>query len=174
MKLSPLQLRHYVLRKVWVEPLERWEPKSEDMYPSAEGLRIDARVDLGATDDENRYAIRLTIKANPSAARFPYRFEMEVEGHFEVLAGKGRDDKRNLAAVNGTSLLYGVLRENLLALTHRFEHGPALLPTLHFLDLKKKAEGGARGATRTAVEGHVARGPRRSRRPMVKNRASGK
>lgn len=139
MNLSPLQLRHYKLQKLLIEPVSSWKKKPGDdgEYPSSQGLQINAEVEVGkAKGNPNAFGIRLTISASPEKSQYPYKFELGVEGFVEMIGMKDSPDKRDIAAVNGVSLLYGVLRETFLALTYRFDHGPAMLPTLHFQALR--------------------------------------
>jgi hypothetical protein len=46
----------------------------------------------------------------------------------------------DLAAVNGAALLWSAIREQVLALTSRMPAGPAMLPTVHFHDLKRQPQ----------------------------------
>jgi preprotein translocase subunit SecB len=137
MNLSPLQLKHYSLNGVHIEPVEGFQRNEEDLYASFDNIDISAEIKLGEPAEKSSvYGLKLTLRVNPKGETFPYRFTIGIEGFFEVVASNGLDDARKLAAVNGASVLYGILRQTLLDLTRSFENGPVMLPTLHFLNLK--------------------------------------
>ena len=49
-------------------------------------------------------------------------------------------DPEDLAAVNGASMLWSAVREQVLTITSRMRAGPVVLPSVHFHDLKKQTE----------------------------------
>lgn len=68
-----------------------------------------------------------------------YKFDVEVNGIVAVPPGAERlGMPKDLAAVNGASLLWSAIREQVVALTARMPAGPVMLPTVHFQDLKKE------------------------------------
>ena len=71
----------------------------------------------------------------------PYKVDVAVEG--VVLIPKGAEqlaDAEDLAAVNGASMLWSAVREQVLTITSRMRAGPVVLPSVHFHDLKKRNE----------------------------------
>jgi len=172
MQKSPLQLRHYVLRKIFIEPIEGWESREEETYPDSDGMPLEADIALGDAKQANTFGVRLSIKSEPKDSKFPYRFEIGIEGYVEVLQARDEADRRELALVNGVSLLYGVIRETFLCLTQRFVHGPMMLPTLHFLDLKRDLKKGAGTAPKVgdSPTKHLPAPRRGSGKRMLKNK----
>jgi hypothetical protein len=70
----------------------------------------------------------------------PYTIDIATED--VVLVPNGAEklgQPEDLAIVNGTSLLWSAIREQVLSLTARMRAGPVMLPTVHFHDLKKQA-----------------------------------
>lgn len=83
----------------------------------------------------NYWNIALIIKIKSGNTQKPFLYEGEVQilGEVEVhdsFAG----DKRELARVNGASLLYSAAREMMLNLSARSVHGPLCLPVLNFVE----------------------------------------
>lgn len=145
MHSSPLNLDHYVLTVLRLEETKRGpiSPKASTDRVSIKDSEIRALIDIGEPKQPTEpphFAIRLTIHVEPKSGnkKFPYRMEVGVQGFFTVLHSKGPTDARNLAAVNGTSMLYGVIRELVLSHTIRFAAGPVMLPSVHFLHLAEK------------------------------------
>lgn len=69
-----------------------------------------------------------------------------------VVVPKGAEQlapPEDLAAVNGTSLLWSAVREQVLSLTSRMPAGPVMLPTMNFYDLKKGLDVDERAAPAT-------------------------
>ena len=89
----------------------------------------------------NEWQLELTIKlasverANP----FIYEFEIMAIGVVEVVAQLPEDQKKQIAVVNGLSILYGALREMVINLSSRSPFGPLTLPTLSFTGVLNEA-----------------------------------
>jgi preprotein translocase subunit SecB len=148
MKHSPLQLRHIFFQKVLVEVNGEFAT-DEDGEDAAEaegfsfgGVTMDTRIDVDGRDKESPdprlfgvyYALRV---ANKEGKQCPYSFECVVSGLFEVVGNIPKEERETFVAVNGTTLLFGAVREQVANLTARSVYGMLLLPTVNFLDLKK-------------------------------------
>lgn len=185
MKPSPLELYDYKLTCLRIEQAgsERsMSPKRSDGRVSLDDAKVRASVDIGEPDapsgeegDARHFAIRLRIFVQPEPGKaFPYTIEVGLEGFFAVHGNDEPADARALAAVNGTSVLYGVARDVVLTQTMRFGEGAVMLPSVHFLDLKKFAQDKAfdestesltdQAEGTTAAEKKVARAAKVSRR----------
>lgn len=175
MKPSPLELDHYRLVCLHFEEIEdeKVRPKSEK-YVDLSDAHISASVDIGEPlkkDKIPHFSIRLHVRAEPQEGKdFPYRIEVGLQGFFTVHLAKDEAEARSLAAVNGTSILYGVAREVVLSHTLRFSSGPVMIPSVHFLDLKKVGEADGTEAktqpspTAASKDGQVAKKPARSKK----------
>jgi preprotein translocase subunit SecB len=140
MNLSLLQLDHYAFTEQSLLHLSHGHVSLKDGYPSFEEAAFSSHVDFhplqttGEPGEVQRYAVRLTIKAEPKdleAPKFPYRMCFDVVGFFNG-PGLPVDKREALIAVNGASLLYGAVRETVLMMTSR-SMGPALLlPSVKF------------------------------------------
>lgn len=140
MRASPVKLKHYHFTQLSITPVDGFSPdlEADEPYPSFSNAQFGAAVRLAESGDgANLFILRVHLTGEPKKEMvFPYRFSIEAEA---VLACSSADDvrtQRDLVAVNGAALLYSAMREILLNLTFRFPHGPMLLPSVHFLDLK--------------------------------------
>lgn len=140
MNPSLLQLDHYAFTEQSLLHLPDSNVTMKGGYPSFDEAAFSSRVDfhslkpMDASDEVPRYAVRLTVKAEPKdldAPKFPYRMSFDVVGFFNG-PGLPADKREALIAVNGASLLYGAVRETVLMMSSR-SMGPALLlPSVKF------------------------------------------
>lgn len=177
MKLSPIQLVHLSFRRVFVEvDIEHMEPPTFDGFDPRgmfEGVVVKAEVNTNRIekDDSRGIPYFLTLRVvvnnepdqeNTSQKFSPYKIDVEVGGGVIVAHGAEHlGDPQDLATINGTAMLWGAVREKVAGLTSRMMIGEALLPSVHFQDLKKESK-----AAEDAIEGlssRVSTTPRRSR-----------
>ena len=64
----------------------------------------------------------------------PYKLDIAALGLVEVSEKVEKQTRRDLALVNGASLVYGAIRELVTTLTARCIAGPLVLPTADFRD----------------------------------------
>lgn len=154
MKPSPVQLLQLMFKHVRVElDPKHLPPEIPNPLISVytfDGVSIQSEVGLGEADPHHErgtvYFVELRVivdnvpNADTTDQKFsPYTIDVAVEGI--ILIPKGAEklaDPEDLAAVNGASLLWSAVREQILNLTSRMRAGPVVLPTMHFHDLKKQ------------------------------------
>lgn len=146
MRQSPLQLNHYQLLEVIISPIDGYKATDDNMYPPIESAEIKANLEVGyPTDVENPddFIVGLTLYVAPKEKNnFPYDITVGIRGFFSTLDDVVPDsEKQTFVAVNGASILYGVLRDFILSTTARFEFKSIMLPTVNFLDIKERFEG---------------------------------
>lgn len=148
MNHSPLQLRHLLFQKVLVELNEQYsgEELEDNVIDvtdfSFDGVTMNTQINVDRRDKESPdprlfgvfYALRV---ANKDGKQCPYSFECAVSGLFEVVGNVPKEERETFVAVNGTTLLFGAVREQIANITARSANGMLLLPTVNFLDLKK-------------------------------------
>lgn len=150
MEVSALQLEHYFVKRLVIQP--RAESKAaEGLYVNFAGARLSTDVTQSFSefdDGRKRYGIELRVHGGPGGENpdFPYDFEVTYFGFFEA-ERLPADKREDLVAVNGTSMLFGIAREQLLSLTLRFEQGAMLLPSIHFGKLAKQIRDAAAVST---------------------------
>jgi len=154
MKPSPVQLLQLMFKHVRVELDPKHQPPEIpnpliSVY-TFDGVSIQSEVGLGEADPNHERGtvffveLRVIVDNEPDAdstdQKFsPYTIDVAVEG--VILIPKGAEKlaaPEDLAAVNGASLLWSAVREQILNLTSRMRAGPVVLPTVHFHDLKKQ------------------------------------
>ncbi|WP_208944239.1 hypothetical protein [Paracidovorax avenae] len=140
MKQSPVQLLENTLLKSIVVPL----PKS--MIDSAADLNLQHATSFRSfpdfwSDEEqseavraNTFLVRLALRTAPKIVQpAPYSFELIYSGIVLVLPSS-TNKVEEYALQYGLSLLAGSIRETLLGITARMNHGEYVLPTLSFMD----------------------------------------
>lgn len=156
MKPSPVQLMQLMFKHVKVEldpahfPVEVPNPLTSVF--TFDGVSLQSEVGIGEADPDHERGtvffveLRVVVDNEPNPDNedqkyAPYKVDVAVEG--VVLIPKGAEklgDPEDLAAVNGASMLWSAVREQVLTITSRMRAGPVVLPSVHFHDLKKRNE----------------------------------
>ena len=155
MKPSPIQLLQLFFKHVRVEvDPERMPQEPANPLTSAflfDGISIHTEFGIGEIDPDHERgrmfltSLRVVVDNKPIAKakgqKFsPYTIDVEVDGVVAIPKGAEKlGPPESLAAVNGASLLWSAIREQVLSLTARMPAGSVMLPTVHFHDLKKEA-----------------------------------
>ena len=154
MKPSPVQLMQLMFKHVKVEldpthlPAEVPNPLTSVF--TFDGVSLQSEVGIGESDPHHERGtvffveLRVVVDNEPNPdikgqKYAPYKVDVAVEG--VVLLPKGAEklgDAEDLAAVNGASILWSAVREQVLTITSRMRAGPVVLPSVHFHDLKKR------------------------------------
>ena len=181
MKPSPIQLLQLFFKHVRVEiDPEHILPEPPNPLTSVfvfDGISIQTEFGIGEIDpDHERGRMFLTTlrvivdnKSLPKAKEqkfSPYRIDVAVDGVLAISKGAEKlAPPESLAAVNGASLLWSAVREQVLSLTARMPAGSVMLPTVHFHDLKQKSSELDDHAADAQAKGTDAEKPKR---PSVK------
>ncbi len=154
MKPSPVQLIQLMFKHVKVEldpahlPAELPNPLTSVF--TFDGVSLQSEVGIGEADPDHErgtmFFVELRVVVdnvpNPDIAdqKFaPYKMDVAIEGVILILKGAEElGDPEDLAAVNGASMLWSAVREQILTITSRMRAGPVVLPSVHFHDLKKQ------------------------------------
>lgn len=155
MKISPIQLSNLVFRRISVELDSEHVPAAEadasNLSLTFESVHIATHVGLAPVDEDaetgKRYFLTLRVLVDNKADEdddeqcyAPYRVDIEAGAEIRALPGSEElDDPEDLVVVNGTSVLWSAIREQLSSLTARMPAGEATLPTVHFNDLRREA-----------------------------------
>lgn len=155
MKISPIQLHQYSFRRVHVELdvelLDTNEPGNLEKSLAFDHAHIKTNVGLAPMSQEvmpgTNYLLTLQVVVDnlppedgSAAKASPYLIDIEAGAIIHVLPGaETRPDIEDIVVVNGTSLLWSAIREQVSNLTARMPLGMATLPTVHFRDLRKSA-----------------------------------
>lgn len=150
MRPSPLQLNQLFFEKFLIElngklVEDSFRPTFQSGTEEFEGVNLVSGVDSFPADKSMLgcdYLVRLRF-AIPNDKGTPCRYTLDatVVGAFTVTSDKIPEAEReNFVLVNGASLLYGAIREQVAMFSARSLPGPMLLPTVNFLDLKTKPQ----------------------------------
>jgi preprotein translocase subunit SecB len=134
MKKSPLQLKGLFFVKVAVEAGPELDAAAE--------CDIETKHFVDRLEKADRtWNILLSVTTKPpKEKKAPYTIDVEVYGRFQVSDDWPKEKTVALVYANGTSLLYGAVREMVANLTARGPHGMVVLPTLSFVNTIPKAE----------------------------------
>ena len=156
MKPSPVQLMQLMFKHVKVEldpahlPAEVPNPLTSVF--TFDGVSLQSEVGIGEADPDHERGtvffveLRVVVDNEPNPDNkdqkyAPYKVDVAVEGVVLIPKGAGQlADAEDLAAVNGASMLWSAVREQVLTITSRMRAGPVVLPSVHFHDLKKRNE----------------------------------
>ncbi len=143
MKASPLQLTHSHFSGLSIVALDV-EPElignNGSIYPDMPSEALEVTVELGypgdAGDAPHEFLVKVGISSSKSLPDgFPYRFAAQIEGIFTIDHDGDFEERKRMIVINGGSMLFGIVREQILALSLRHKNGPLLLPSLDFRDL---------------------------------------
>jgi preprotein translocase subunit SecB len=142
MRASVIQLKQIVFQRIEVEAIEPTEDKEIGEAPgfdfegTAFRVALDSVAAPGDHEGEARsFWIMLGISIDPSEGKqAPYKVDVSALGLVEVSDSVEQEKRRDLALVNGASLVYGAIRELVTTLTARCVAGPLVLPTVDFRD----------------------------------------
>jgi hypothetical protein len=130
---SPLQLEaSYLLHT---------EVKAAEKIPAEAGQTIKTRIRIGRSlDNELAWNVTfgVTFGRNGKIVDAPYHGDVLVEMRFLVHPDYPAEKREPLMQITGASLAYGMIRETVANLTARGPHGTYLLPSVSFLETKRK------------------------------------
>lgn len=131
---SPLQLKHIEFTEILI----REQDKGRMDHP----YHITPHIQVGfAENNKCDCRIQIQLKTDSDQKKpFAYQVQVQVTGYFEIHPEFPDKDIEPVLIVNGTSLLYGSIREMLLSTTARFSKGSLMLPTMDFRSLIDKKE----------------------------------
>ena len=153
MKPSPVQLMQLMFKHVKVEldpahlPAEVPNPLTSVF--TFDGVSLQSEVGIGEADPDHERGTVFFVEL-----RVVVDNEPNPDNKDQKYAPYKLADAEDLAAVNGASMLWSAVREQVLTITSRMRAGPVVLPSVHFHDLKKHGKTDQQVvATATAKQG---------------------
>ena len=142
MKLSPLQLSRYVVTNIGCTASPQFDPEKETIG-AFEQFSINAKASpLEPAKDTpgHSWSVELEVaQKKKEGQNFPYEFHITIYGVFTCQDGVlGTEEETRFVQVNGSSMLYGMAREHIRALTAAGPWGEIILPTISFYDAKEQ------------------------------------
>jgi len=107
-------------------------------------LQVDVTVKQNdqAPREGNRWLVTIEIRHQPApGVNFPYSYRVVLVGQFGVGPGVKPEDEERFVKIQGASVLYGMAREIVRALTGRGPYRPVILPTVSFYEPKPTIAG---------------------------------
>ena len=143
MQLSPLQLDEIRFLSTRIEPriLPDLENPGEKYEPyQFHNTKFSCTIEhVNATESdespETKFIVAMTITLpDEGESPPPYIIHIRCVGYFSILKSAFPDFTRryDVGVVNGASLLYGSIREQISNITARSWYGPLILPTMSF------------------------------------------
>jgi len=130
---SPLQLESSFILQT--------EVKAAEKAPKEGNQTVKTRVRVArSSHDELAWSVTLgvTFGRNGKEINAPYHGDIVIEARLRVHPGYPAGQRTQLVQVTGASLAYGIAREVIANLTARGPHGTYLLPSISFLETKRK------------------------------------
>lgn len=129
-----------------------------------EGVAIGEASNTFLLNEDDPYLYGVILKLlidNVEGKIAPYDIEVSAIGHFRISKNVPLEKRYNLISVNGCSMLYGAIREQVMNITARSVHGMLVLPTASFKDKIKEED-------KQSVEGKVPVKRSKKRIPKIK------
>jgi hypothetical protein len=102
--------------------------------------KINIRIGMEpATCQENLllFRLRLLVKLWPDKGLSGYKVDTIIEGFFKFPESFSDEERNYLIAVNGGTILYGILRGQLSMISGSFPQGKFVLPTVYMDEVVK-------------------------------------
>ena len=138
MKNSPLQLVRYLVTDIACTSNPKFNPEKE-MVGGMEQFAVEAKASPLETSKDvpgHPWSVEMVVSQKiQEGQNFPYEFRIAMVGIFGCNNSAAVDEKETrFVRVNGSSMLYGIAREQIRALTAASPWGAILLPTMSFYD----------------------------------------
>lgn len=135
MKAAPITLLEYFATDLSLTANRDFRAdQATDFQPahfSAEPTVLHSPTDT----DARRWQVTLDLKHVPAAnCNFPYAYRVVLVGYFRAESWVTTENEERTIRVHGASVLYGMGREIVRAMTGRGPHRPVLVPTVSFYD----------------------------------------
>lgn len=143
MQPSKLQLQELFYLAIKVAARPNTSEDAEGAPFDFNGVNIAEGVELSVLDenkeDPKLFAVKLRIVIeNKEGKVAPYDVDVEAAGIFAIIPSMPLAERDEFVLVNGCSVIYSAIRDQLLTLTSRSARGPLVLPTVTFLDYRGK------------------------------------
>jgi preprotein translocase subunit SecB len=137
MKPAPIQLTDYFVTDLHLSANPKFDPKNEIPVQFKD---FQVGLEASSTPEKNRdWQLSLKLQFQPPAdANVPYRFSADIVGFFFVHPDVPKDRIEPLVKTNGSSMLFGALREIIRETTARGPFPALILPATSFYETPEK------------------------------------
>ena len=149
---TPLQLKYYFFPEVSSSAALDFDPE-KDKGSRSLSLKIDESLQP-TPKSPGQYQLGLRLGVGPKEkTKAPYRINLTIIGFFAVREDVPENQRETLVRITGSSMLYGMAREFIMAVTGRGPWPPVMLPTISFIPREKVKQ---KKASRTSKGGKPA------------------
>ena len=135
MKPAPITLLEYFVTDLTVSANREYKAGEPAKYLETEFIAEPSVLKIPTETDPRRWQVTLNIKYVPTAGtNFPYAYNVVIVGIFHVEASVAPENEERTVRIQGASVLYGMAREIVRAMTGRGPHRAVLLPIVSFYD----------------------------------------
>jgi len=136
MKHSPLQLIRYLVTDTACTANPKFNPEKE-ILGALEQFSVESKANPLESSKEypgHQWSVEMAVSQKINEGQnFPYEFRLSLMGIFTCLDGVlDLEKETRFVQVNGSSMLYGIAREHIRALTSAGPWGAIILPTMSF------------------------------------------
>ncbi|HOF40840.1 MAG TPA: hypothetical protein PLD73_12270 [Candidatus Hydrogenedentes bacterium] len=158
-----LQLEDFYVTRLsatWHAP----EPPSEGQVQFESKYTIDYDV-LRRKDDARLFALRFRfrLESHKEGKAAGYDIDSEIMGLFRFPESMTEDEMQRLVRVNGSVILYGVLRGEVAAFTGSFPGSKCILPAVYMPEIVERIENQKKVAVATRPAKAAAKGKRKTK-----------
>lgn len=141
MRPSQLQLLNLLYLGIKITARQPAEGELIDPLFDFNGVQITESLDFSILDenkeDPRQFALKFHVALENKKGKIaPYDVDIAVAGIFSIISDLPATDREDFVRVNGSAVLYGAIRDQVLTLTSRSVRGPLMLPTVNFLDYR--------------------------------------
>jgi preprotein translocase subunit SecB len=138
MKLARISLIDYFATDLVLGTNHAFSPEHPVQFEEKDFVVTPAvRKNETAPGEDRHWQVTLEIRHQPApGVNFPYSYRVVLVGQFGVHDGVQSDDEERFVRIQGASVLYGMAREIVRALTGRGPYRPVILPTVSFYEQK--------------------------------------
>jgi len=139
--MNALQLKTFLVTYLHIDWHQVSDTKPE-VFMTEGKLSFDYDV-LRSNENSREFALKLRFISNPAdeESENGYKISTEIVGFFEFPASMPEKEMQYLIRVNGSTILYGILRGQLSLFTASFPGGQYILPPVYMQDVVKDIDG---------------------------------
>jgi preprotein translocase subunit SecB len=138
MKPAPINLVEYFATDLSLVTNRAFVPDKPVQFVEG-GFHVDVALARNEKTDQtlNCWQVTLDVRHQTSpGTNFPYSYRVVLVGRFSVSPHVVNEDEERTVRIQGASVLYGMTREIVRALTGRGPYRPVILPTVSFYEPK--------------------------------------